>query len=146
MKTGYDITHFQSQRDCVLQPRVARNELPWEIVPRCTNPERVAALPRLQEQGNTGHNPFRVDFAPRLPTQGSSFLATLGCVPESLRDSSAHPREKMRVGCTEDGRTTLNTCMPGALRILRGGTPCLGRRRHKSGGVLIVTLLLASIL
>src|SRR6266567_8942975 len=22
-------THFQSQRDCVLQPRVARDELPW---------------------------------------------------------------------------------------------------------------------
>src|SRR5258708_628338 len=36
-------THSQSQRDCVLQPRVARNELPWEIVPRRTNPARAAA-------------------------------------------------------------------------------------------------------
>ncbi len=25
-------THLQSRRDCVLQPRVARNELPWEMV------------------------------------------------------------------------------------------------------------------
>src|SRR2546428_267974 len=132
MRTSHDPTHFQSQRDCVLQPRVARNELPWEIVPRCTNPERVAGLPCLQEQGNTGRNPFGVDSAPRLPTQGGSFLATLGCVPESLRDSSVHhPREKMRVGCSEDGRTPLNTCKPGALRIPRGGTPSLFRSRQE---------------
>src|SRR5262249_23142374 len=26
-------THFQSQRDCVLKPRVARNELPWASLP-----------------------------------------------------------------------------------------------------------------
>ena len=25
---------FQSQRDCVLQPRVASSELPWEIRPK----------------------------------------------------------------------------------------------------------------
>jgi hypothetical protein len=30
---------FQSQRDCVLQPRVARNELPWEIVGRDSQPQ-----------------------------------------------------------------------------------------------------------
>jgi len=32
----------QSQRDCALQPRVARNELPWATVPEF-NPERVAS-------------------------------------------------------------------------------------------------------
>src|SRR2546427_10992899 len=32
----------QSQRDCVLQPRVARNELPWVGGPLNLNPERVA--------------------------------------------------------------------------------------------------------
>src|SRR5258708_36982884 len=85
-------THFQSRRDCVLQPRVARNELPWEIVPRYANPERVAATVCCTEQGNTGRNPFRVDASLRLPTQGSSFLATLGFVPESLWDSSSHPQ------------------------------------------------------
>src|SRR6266481_4096048 len=31
----------QSQRDCVLQPRVARNELPWVGGPLKLNPERV---------------------------------------------------------------------------------------------------------
>src|SRR6266699_6769973 len=31
----------QSQRDCVLQPRVARNELPWVGGPLNLNPERV---------------------------------------------------------------------------------------------------------
>ena len=39
--------HFrqQSQRDCVLQPRVARHELPWDTIARFPNPERVVALP-----------------------------------------------------------------------------------------------------
>ena len=37
-------THLQSQRDCVFQPRVARDELPWDT-PRnsISNPERVVA-------------------------------------------------------------------------------------------------------
>src|SRR6266446_2340480 len=30
----------QSRRDCVLQPRVARNELPWEIVQTASQPQR----------------------------------------------------------------------------------------------------------
>jgi hypothetical protein len=33
----------QSQRDCVLKPRVARNELPWVTVGDMSNPERVAS-------------------------------------------------------------------------------------------------------
>src|SRR3989442_1149043 len=33
----------QSQRDCVLQPRVARNKLPWERNANPTNPNGVAA-------------------------------------------------------------------------------------------------------
>src|SRR5437016_2435676 len=32
-------TQFQSQRDCVCQPRVARNELPWVGPVRSINPE-----------------------------------------------------------------------------------------------------------
>src|SRR5437016_3208239 len=35
---------FQSQRDCVLQPRVARNELPWVGGPLNLNPERVPPM------------------------------------------------------------------------------------------------------
>jgi len=45
-------THFQSRRDCALQPRVARNELPLEIVPRYANP-RVAAAVCCTEQATT---------------------------------------------------------------------------------------------
>jgi len=71
-------THFQSRRDYVLQPRVARHELPWEISPRYANPEGVAAAVCCTEQRNTGPNPFRVAAPLRWPTQGSSFLATLG--------------------------------------------------------------------
>ena len=88
--------YFQSQRDCVLQPRVARNELPWESVPGCANPERVAAAVCHPEQGNTSRNPFRVDPSVRLATQGSSLLATLGFVAESLWDSSSQPQLKIR--------------------------------------------------
>ena len=76
--------YFQSQRDCVLQPRVARNELPWESVPGCANPERVAAAVCHPEQGNTSRNPFRVDPSPRLSTQGCEERATLGNRFESL--------------------------------------------------------------
>ena len=41
----------QSRRDCVLQPRVARNELPWEIVQTASQPQRCcgrARHPRTQ--------------------------------------------------------------------------------------------------
>jgi hypothetical protein len=36
----------QSQRDCVVQPRVASNELPWEAVVRMINPNGVVAPSR----------------------------------------------------------------------------------------------------
>src|SRR5216117_1935300 len=32
---------LQSQRDCIVQPRVARNELPWGCWAGALNPERV---------------------------------------------------------------------------------------------------------
>jgi len=38
---GMCLAPSQSQRDCVLQPRVARNELPWVGGPLNPNPERV---------------------------------------------------------------------------------------------------------
>ena len=71
-------------RDCVLQPRVARNELPWEIVQTASQPQRGcgrARHPRTQ---------FRWGWlALARRTQGSSFLATLGFVAQSLRDCGA---------------------------------------------------------
>src|SRR5258707_3618767 len=38
-----------------------------------------------------GRNPFRVEAAPPLPTQGSSSLATLGFEAESIWDSMLFP-------------------------------------------------------
>src|SRR3989442_682556 len=93
---------LQSQRDCVLQPRVARNELPWVTRLRCSNPERVASVPQVEftnKQVGAISLTLRVlltqlsqpQGAATLSglcrsssfSQGSSFLATLGFVPES---------------------------------------------------------------
>src|SRR5436309_15518040 len=39
---SYVFSVLQSQRDCVLQPRVVRNELPWVGGPSASNPEGVS--------------------------------------------------------------------------------------------------------
>src|SRR6266404_1937171 len=73
----------QSQRDCVTQPRVARNELPWERELQGHNPNGVAARRRnCRDATPLGLRTFSA------VTQGSSFLATLGFKPESRWDSS----------------------------------------------------------
>src|SRR6267154_2717193 len=72
---------LQSQRDCVFQPRVARNELPWVAVDSETNPNGVAS--RFHGLATT---PLGL-FGLAAMSQGSSFLATLGFRPESLWDS-----------------------------------------------------------
>ena len=52
----------QSQRDCVLQPKVARNELPWVIVEQISQPQRDCGLSVLiWRAGNVGHNPVGTD-------------------------------------------------------------------------------------
>src|SRR5438034_68066 len=62
---------FQSQRDCVLQPRVARNELPWVIVGEAAQPQR-------------GCGPRR--SALRWPTSGHF------CVRERAHSGNLWPR------------------------------------------------------
>src|SRR5437867_93277 len=74
---------LESQRDSATKPRVARNELPWVSFCQGDNPEGVVAA-----TGNVGRNPFRVENAADALSQGSSFLATLGFVAESLWDST----------------------------------------------------------
>ena len=73
---------LQSQRDCVCQPRVARNELPWVAADSDSNPNGVAS--RFHGVAAT---PLGF-FALAAMTQGSSFLATLGFRSESLWDSA----------------------------------------------------------
>jgi hypothetical protein len=71
----------QSQRDCVLQPKVARNELPWERYAQESNLNGVVARRRSpMPQPCWGCDSRRL-------TQGGSFLATLGFEAESLWDS-----------------------------------------------------------
>src|SRR5258707_7071417 len=44
----------QSQRDCALQPRVARNELPWVKVQRESQPQRGCASFAMAAHGGSG--------------------------------------------------------------------------------------------
>ncbi len=75
----------QSQRDCVLQPRVARDELPWGRRRELSQPQRGCGWLGHEEAATPlGLGKSRFTF-----TQGSSFLATLGFGPESRWDSSA---------------------------------------------------------
>jgi hypothetical protein len=72
---------LQSQRDCVLQPRVARCELPWGGVRMVFNPNGVVSPNPLGAATPLGLSDFG------HVSQGSSCLATLGFEPESLWDS-----------------------------------------------------------
>ena len=54
---------LQSQRDCVFQPRVARNELPWVAAEGIFNPNGVASNFRLQAATPVGV----VCLLPRFP-------------------------------------------------------------------------------
>ena len=73
---------LQSQRDCVLQPRVARNELPWVAARQVFNPNGVVS------RGHGGAATPLGLLGGGVVSQGSSFLATLGFEPESLWDSA----------------------------------------------------------
>ena len=74
---------LQSQRDCVLQPRVAESaRLPWVSVREIFNPNGVVS--HLRHRATT---PLGLADTTRF-SQGSSRLATLGFGAESLWDSS----------------------------------------------------------
>ena len=66
-------SHAESQRDSGLQPRVARNDLPWKNKLITHNPNGVAAP--LDQRDAT---PLGLKTSTAI-TQGSSFLATLVC-------------------------------------------------------------------
>ena len=74
----------ESQRDSATKPRVARNELPWENARHIgDNPERVVAD---DHENTTLPQPRWGCKLSVALTQGSSFLATLGFVAQSLWD------------------------------------------------------------
>src|SRR5204862_2153217 len=88
--------YLQCQRDCVTQPRVARNELPWVKVTDNSQPQRgcgMVVFPWSSATTLSGLSLMSGAFS-----QGSSFLATLGFVAESLWDSAlGATRSKIRV-------------------------------------------------
>ena len=73
---------LQSQRDCVLQPRVASRELPWVSVRAIFNPNGVVSA--LRHRATTA---LGLADTTRF-SQGSSRLTTLGFGAESLWDSA----------------------------------------------------------
>ena len=108
-------THLQSRRDCVLQPRVGRNELPWvmaacapQLLRSCaintnnTMPQSLRVGLLIREVGATSSRLRGV--VPEI-SQGSSLLATLGFIAGSLWDSRSLASIKILVRCSGDGRT-----------------------------------------
>src|SRR5712671_5885688 len=103
-------THLQSRRDCVLQPRVARNELPWVMAAcapqlrRSCAINRNDAMPQSLRRGliirGVGATSSRLKGVDARGSQGSSLLATLGFIAESLWDSRSLARIKIRVKCS----------------------------------------------
>ena len=94
-------TQFQSQRDWVLQPSVARNELPW-----VRNARLALTLKGLRPLGAPMEhrcNPFGVGARLGRISQGSSSLATLGFEVESLGIHFCNPKDACKV--QQEGRT-----------------------------------------
>jgi hypothetical protein len=75
----------QSQRDCVLQPRVASSELPWVNWARWRQPQRGCDLRSSLDAAT----PLGLAAVWTPFSQGSSRLATLGFETESPWDSPA---------------------------------------------------------
>ena len=114
---------LQSQRDCVLQPRVARHELPWVADDSVFNPNGVAPCCRRQAATPLGL------LSNRTISQGSSSLATLGCKPESLWDSI--------IAFSKDIRFCFGAWMGCILTLfLSGSLSSLGGRRGLGRGGL----------
>ncbi len=103
---------LQSQRDCVLQPRVARNELPWVESPATTNPNGVVSA-----RGTPSRNPFGVD----VPAPESSPARGW---PKRVRPATVRSPEFSRQGVRTSNRVG-KLHRPGQSNALapEGGTP-----------------------
>jgi hypothetical protein len=123
----------ESQRDSVLQPRVARNELPWVMASQPFQPQRGCGPLVSFLAPNVCHNPVGVDPHDSSSTQGSSCVATLGCLAQSLwdwTDSRFEPLNHDQV--SSDG--TYGTCSaPGENRFPRLSN--VGSRVGRDSGV-----------
>ena len=117
----------QSRWDCALQPRVARNELPWE-----NRGEKWVQPQRGCGQRSVGRATTPSGLAlPTPPTQGSSFLATLGFGPESLRDRTPSKKNRKNGTLPRISRiprsSRLHPCPLSHLPLNRKSPPSPGR-------------------
>jgi len=124
---------LQSQRDCVLQPRVAESaRLPWEEGPVAVNPKGVAASGEARWSQPLWGRGLRTMF-----TQGSSRLATLGFETESLWDSSLEFPKGIGSNPSGIGPEVSPTFRPAQVwgrppvcRFTESPTPCSSGRRN----------------
>jgi hypothetical protein len=78
---------FESQRDSVLQPKVATPELPWvHVPPKRPTPTGLWPIRIGSSAHDSGDNPVGVENGFQRLTQGSSFLATAGLMVSSHWD------------------------------------------------------------
>src|SRR5882724_6553083 len=76
MSANKYLNGVQPQRGCGTQPRVGAQRLPWVMSPYSPQPQRGCGKGRTQPlQGCKSFLPV---------TQGSSFVATLGCMTQPL--------------------------------------------------------------
>ena len=108
---GY--SHEESQRDSGLQPRVARNELPWESGPQTHNPNGVAARWGRRDTIPLGLKTFL------MPTQGSSSLVSVFAKVRAVRTVFSVSLSSVRNGGEGRGEEALRNGDP--VRV--GGAP-----------------------
>src|SRR5206468_1134163 len=85
---------LQSQRDCIIQPRVARNELPWGCCAGALNPERVLTEWSRTRTKGLGPMALVVLFLVSLQTQADISRRRNSRTPilQSQRDCIIQPR------------------------------------------------------
>ena len=125
-------TRFQSQRDCVCQPRVARNELPWVSPVRSINPEGVEASPSLGT--NSGCNPLGVDPDGTF-SQGSSDEQFMSSGRESRLANRVREPARDRLGRSgSPAESPFEFAKSACERHAAGGTPAL---RFMESGITV---------
>lgn len=109
----------QSQRDCVLQPKVAESaRLPWVTMQKWIQPQRGCGECRARWTNGNGRNRVAVENIGGTYSQRSACLATLGFGSESRWDSrmvTATQNNVQFVGVTKSNRVRTKS-IPTGLR------------------------------
>ena len=112
---------LQSQRDCVLQPRVARNELPW-VERRGPGNTAIKLRTRILQQGGfRNHNRNRNLNLPMSPGSSPSPPLYLFSGRQSQRDCVLQPRVASNELPWVEGQGPLNPERVPAMTLRRRG-------------------------